>query len=142
VFNCYGPTETSIAGVEGEADVRDPALQVPIPGRPLPNYGCYIVDEDLKPQPIGVPGEILFAGLGIAGNSYLNRPDLTLRAFPEEYLSASDQIGWNRIYRTGDRGRLDEHGNITVHGRIAGDTEVKLRGFRVELTKDRWRRCQ
>ncbi|KAF2682692.1 hypothetical protein K458DRAFT_453848 [Lentithecium fluviatile CBS 122367] len=135
VFNCYGPTETSIAGVEGEADIRDPALQVPIPGRPLPNYGCYIVDEDLKPQPIGVLGEILFAGLGVADNSYLNRPDLTLRAFPKDHLSAPDQIGWNKVYRTGDRGRLDEHGNITVHGRIAGDTEVKLGGFRVELTE-------
>ncbi|KAH8726360.1 hypothetical protein GQ44DRAFT_613908 [Phaeosphaeriaceae sp. PMI808] len=135
LFNCYGATETSCAGVEGEAHIRDPKVQVPIPSPPLPNYGCYIVDEDFKPQPVGVPGEIVFAGLGVGGNVYLNRPDLTERAFVKDHLSGPLQNGWNRIYRTGDLGRLDEHGNVIVHGRLAGDTQVKLRGFRIELTE-------
>ncbi|KAF1957271.1 hypothetical protein CC80DRAFT_592570 [Byssothecium circinans] len=131
----YGATETSIAGVEDEADVRDPTVQVPVPARPLPNYGCYIVDRDLKPQPIGVVGEVVFAGLGVAGTTYLRRPDLTQRAFLRDDLSATNESGWNRLYRTGDRGCLDEHGKITCYGRIHGDTQVKLRGFRIELTE-------
>ncbi|KAE8858945.1 hypothetical protein PTNB73_08425 [Pyrenophora teres f. teres] len=135
LISTYGATETSIAGVEGEADVRDPGIQVPVSGRPLPNYGCYIFDTDMKPQPTGVVGEIVFAGLGVAGTTYLHRPDLTQRVFLDDDLSATHENGWNRLYRTGDRGRLDEHGQITCYGRIDGDTQVKLRGFRIELTE-------
>lgn len=135
LFNSYGTTETSISGIEGEVDLKNAALQVPIPGHSLPNYGCYIVDDDLNLQPLGVPGEILFAGLGIAGNHYLDRPDLTSKTFLEDHLTRDSREGWTRIYRTGDRGRMDEQGNITVLGRILGDTQVKLRGFRIELTE-------
>nr|QCQ29632.1 polyketide synthase-nonribosomal peptide synthase [Alternaria oxytropis] len=135
LFSTYGATETSIAGVEGEADVRNPAVQVPVPGRPLLNYGCYIVDTDLKPQPIDVVGEIVFAGLGVAGTTYLHRPDLTQRVFLDDDISATHENGCSRLYRTGDRGRLDEHGKITCYGRIDGDTQVKMRGFRIELTE-------
>ena len=135
LFNSYGTTETSISGIEGEVDLENPALQVPIPGHSLPNYGCYIVDDDLNLQPLGVPGEILFAGLGIAGNHYLDRPDLTSKAFLKDHLTRDSRESWTRIYRTGDRGRMDEQGNITVLGRILGDTQIKLRGFRIELTE-------
>ena len=135
LISTYGATETSIAGVEGEADIRDPAVQVPVPGRPLPNYGCYVVDTDLKPQPIGVVGEIVFSGFGVAGTTYLHRPDLTQRVFLNNDLNTPHENGWSRLYRTGDRGRLDDHGKITCYGRIDGDTQVKLRGFRIELTE-------
>ncbi|KAH7062709.1 hypothetical protein BKA63DRAFT_573005 [Paraphoma chrysanthemicola] len=131
----YGATETSIAGVEGEANIRDPTLKVPVPARPLPNYACYIFDADLKPQPVGVAGEIVFAGLGVAGTTYLHRPDLTQQAFLRDDITETNENGWNRLYRTGDRGRLDEHGKITCYGRINGDTQVKVRGFRIELTE-------
>lgn len=134
LFDGYGATETSGTGMEGEVDLRGPALRVPVPVRPLPNYGCYIVDNELKPLPVNVPGEIVFAGLGLVGNHYLNQPDLTGKAYCKDNLTTPHRNGWDRIYRSGDIGRLDEHGNFTVQGRAAGDTQVKLRGIRIELT--------
>lgn len=57
VFTSYGPTETTISAMKGEADIRDSTLQVPVQGRLLPNYAAYIVDEEMKPLPTAVPGE-------------------------------------------------------------------------------------
>ena len=133
VVNCYGATEISCAGIESEADLRHTTLETVATSRPLPNIGCYIVDEELKPQPLGVPGELIVAGVGISSNNYLGRPDLTEEKFPKDTIGGPDRVGWDRMYRTGDRGWLDENGNLFVQGRIAGDTQVKLRGFRIEL---------
>lgn len=130
VFTSYGPTETTISAMKGEADVWDPTLKIPVPGRLLPNYAAYIVDEDMKPLPIGVPGEIMLGGAGVDANKYLHNPEQTSRAFlPDPFA-----VG-RRMYRTGDYGRLDARGFLTIEGRIAGDTQVKLRGFRIELTE-------
>ncbi|PSR84131.1 hypothetical protein BD289DRAFT_453499 [Coniella lustricola] len=141
VFTSYGPTECTISAMKGEANVRDPNLTVPVPGRLLPNYAAYIVDEDLKPVPLGVPGEILLGGVGVGRNEYLQRPDLTATAFqtrpfslPPSQTTAGQQHD-TRIYRTGDYGRLTKEGLLTIEGRIAGDTQVKLRGFRIELAE-------
>ncbi|RDL30421.1 uncharacterized protein BP5553_10299 [Venustampulla echinocandica] len=130
VFTSYGPTETTISAMKGKADVRDPTLQIPVPGRLLPNYAAYIVDEEMKPLPIGVPGEIMLGGAGVDANEYLHSPEQTAKAFlPDPFT-----VG-RRMYRTGDYGRLDSRGLLTIDGRITGDTQVKLRGFRIELTE-------
>lgn len=133
----YGPTEATISTMKGVANVHDPHLSVPIPGRPLPNYSVYIVDEDLHPVPVGVPGQIVIAGAGVGNNEYLNRPDLTAKQFaPDPFASQSDKDkGWGRMYFTGDYGRLNNAGLMNVEGRVAGDAQVKIRGFRVELAE-------
>lgn len=135
VFTSYGPTEATISSMKGEVDVGDPSLTVPVPGRLLPNYAAYIVDGEMRPVPVDVPGEILLGGAGVDGNQYLNRPDLTATHFLADTFSATPNEERGRVYRTGDYGRLDARGYLTIEARITGDTQVKLRGFRIELTE-------
>lgn len=135
VFTSYGPTESTISAMKGEADVRNPDLRVPVPGRLLPNYVAYIVDDAMQPVPTGVPGEIILGGAGVGGNEYLHQQEMTAKQFPEDVFSTRRDNGWGRMYRTGDYGRLDNRGYLTIQGRIAGDTQVKLRGFRIELAE-------
>ena len=134
-FHTYGPTEATISTAKGEADVRDPGLAVPVPSRVLPNYAVYILDDDLQPVPVGVPGEIVIGGAAVGENEYLNRPDVTTKQFPTDPFAPQPKKaqGWGRMYRTGDYGRLDTQGRLTIEGRISGDAQVKVRGFRVEL---------
>lgn len=103
-------------------------------GKCLPNYAVVIMDKDLKPVPIGVPGEDLIGGAGPA-RGYLNNPELTRQKFitnlyaPPEYIAK----GWTTAYRSGDRGRLRADGALLFDGRIDGDSQIKLRGLRIEL---------
>ncbi|MDB4892681.1 MAG: amino acid adenylation domain protein, partial [Gemmatimonadetes bacterium] len=128
VLNHYGPTETTV-GVctfEVTADSLEVAQKhgaqtVPV-GKPLANTRAYVVDASGREQPVGVPGEFLLGGAGVA-NGYLNRPELTAERF-------TDYRG-DRVYRTGDRVRRLPDGTIEFRGR--SDDQVKVRGFRVEL---------
>ncbi len=127
-LNVYGPTEATVTATWS---VLCPDRPVTI-GVPLPTYSVVILDPD-EPRALaaGELGEIGIAGVGLAGG-YLNRPDLTERAFIPDFLD----IGHNpsrRIYRTGDLGRVTPDGEIEYHGRA--DTQVKIRGYRVELTE-------
>ncbi|RSM74439.1 peptide synthetase [Amycolatopsis sp. WAC 01375] len=127
-LNVYGPTEATVTATWS---VLRPDRPVTI-GVPLPTYSVVILDPD-EPRALaaGELGEIGIAGIGLAGG-YLNRPDLTERAFIPDFLG----IGHNpshRIYRTGDLGRITPDGEIEYHGRA--DTQVKIRGYRVELTE-------
>jgi hybrid polyketide synthase/nonribosomal peptide synthetase ACE1 len=135
VFTSYGPTESTISAMKGEADVRNHDLRVPVPGRPLPNYAVYIVDDAMQPVPNGVPGEIVIGGAGVGHNEYLNQKELTAKSFIQDTFTTPSDNGWGKMYRTGDYGRLNAKGYLTVEGRIAGDTQVKLRGFRIELAE-------
>jgi len=126
LINGYGPTEntTFTCCYEIPADLTS-RKSVPI-GRPIANTRVYIVDERLEIVPIGVPGELLAAGDGLA-QGYLNQPDLTRDSFIQNPVTGrADDL----VYRTGDLARWLPDGNIEFLGRL--DQQAKVRGFRVE----------
>ncbi|HEY3464488.1 MAG TPA: non-ribosomal peptide synthetase, partial [Amycolatopsis sp.] len=127
-LNVYGPTETTVTATWA---VLHPDRPVTI-GVPLPTYSVVVLDPDApRALPAGELGEIGIAGIGLAAG-YLNRPDLTERAFVPDFLGIEDNPS-GRIYRTGDLGRITANGELEYHGRT--DTQVKVRGYRVELTE-------
>jgi amino acid adenylation domain-containing protein len=126
LHNLYGPTEACIDATFWTCDSRINQQVVPI-GRPISNTQIYILDSDLEPLPIGVPGELHIGGVGLA-RGYFNRPTLTAEKFiPNPF---SNEPG-ARFYKTGDLARYLPDGNIEFLGRI--DNQVKIRGFRIEL---------
>lgn len=135
-FNGYGPTETTCCSSKMELFYMDSkATQDRIPaGYTSPNESIYIVDENLQLVPLGFPGEIVIGGIGVA-IGYLDNEELNKSTFvPDIY--ASDEYkynGWNTMYRTGDRGRWLHDGSIIIEGRIANDTQIKLRGLRIDF---------
>jgi amino acid adenylation domain-containing protein len=125
VLNHYGPTETTVGAITFEVGATDvtswaPAT-VPI-GRPLPNVTADVLDTRQQPVPVGIPGELWVGGAGVT-RGYLGREDLTL----ERFVGPAGA----RRYRTGDRVRRLPSGDIEFLGRL--DTQVKVRGHRVEL---------
>ena len=127
-LNVYGPTEATVTATW---TVVHPDRPVTI-GVPLPTYSVVILDpeKDVALAP-GIMGEIGIAGIGLA-DGYVNRPDLTERAFRPDFLGIRGNPP-GKIYRTGDLGRVNRQGEIEHHGRI--DTQVKIRGYRIELTE-------
>ncbi|AOE69285.1 non-ribosomal peptide synthase/polyketide synthase [Pseudomonas fluorescens] len=120
LHNRYGPTETAINVTHWHCRMED-GERSPI-GRPLGNVICRVLDEQLNPVPVGVPGELCIGGIGLA-RGYLGRPGLTAERFVADHQGA-------RLYRTGDRARWSADGVLEYLGRL--DQQVKLRGFRVE----------
>lgn len=128
LLNTYGPTETTVVATAGELQDsgRDGPFTAPPIGRPLRNVRAYVLDQTLRPSPVGVPGELFLAGDGLA-RGYLRRPDLSAEQFlPDPYAK---QPG-SRMYRTGDLVRWLPAGELDFLGRVG--EQVKIRGFRVE----------
>ena len=126
LHNLYGPTETTIDATSWTCLPGRPAARVPV-GKPVANVQAYIVDGHLEPVAVGVRGELLIGGRGLA-RGYVNRADLTAASFiPNPY----GPTGGERLYRTGDRARFLPDGSIEFLGRL--DQQVKLRGVRIEL---------
>jgi len=123
VLNLYGPSEDTTYSTFTPV-ARDESGE-PTIGRPLANTRVYIVDASLRPVPVGVPGELLIGGEGLA-RGYLGRPALTAERFIPDPFGAGE-----RLYRTGDLARFLPDGEIEYLGRI--DHQVKIRGFRIEL---------
>ncbi len=126
--NAYGPTEAA-------DDVTQLVMAGPLPagarslaiGRPLANFGCYVLDRHLRPVPVRVPGELAIGGIGV-GSGYWRNPGRTAESFvPNPFAGAGGQV----MYRTGDLVRWLADGNLEFLGRL--DHQVKVRGFRLEL---------
>jgi len=133
VYNAYGPTETSLTCTATQVSLNTSRGPIAA-GRPLPNYSVYVVDDQLRPVPVGMQGEIYIGGPGV-GLGYLNQPELTSARFVPNVLDKAkdDPRGWKTLHRTGDLGRWLEDGQLLVEGRI--DTQVKLRGLRIDLAE-------
>ncbi len=127
LINEYGPTETVVGCCVYEVNDQTPQEGTVAIGRPIANTQLYILDANLQPVPIGVPGELYIGGDGLA-RGYLNRPDLTAEKFIRNPFIPNST---NRLYKTGDLARYLPNGNLEYLGRI--DNQVKIRGFRVEL---------
>jgi amino acid adenylation domain-containing protein/non-ribosomal peptide synthase protein (TIGR01720 family) len=126
-INEYGATETSVADTVYELSVILPeTASIPV-GKAIDNSQMYVLDSNLKPLPYGIVGEIYLSGIGLA-KGYLNLPEKTAEKFlPHPFLKNKNE----KIYKTGDLGKLLSDGNVVFVGRI--DHQVKIKGFRVEL---------
>jgi amino acid adenylation domain-containing protein len=123
VWNLYGPTESTIWSTMAKVEANDKPIPI---GRPIANTQIYIRDTYLQPVPIGIPGDLCIGGDGLA-RGYLNRPEQTPEKFiPNPFSDNSN----SRLYRTGDRAKYLDDGNIEFLGRV--DNQVKIRGFRIE----------
>ncbi|EFQ91360.1 hypothetical protein PTT_11796, partial [Pyrenophora teres f. teres 0-1] len=137
LFNVYGPTETTVGATGTElsylGDFKSANISA---GKPLAGYLVYVMDTHLQPVPVGIQGEIVIGGAGVA-RGYLNDQDLSSERFvsnalvPENYHAR----GWTTMHRTGDLGRWCEDGTLLVEGRKSGDTQIKLRGLRIDLAE-------
>jgi thioesterase domain-containing protein/aryl carrier-like protein len=127
IVNEYGPTEATVGCViyttDRESMCSDGAVAI---GRPTPNTTVYLVDQQLRHVPAGVVGEVFIAGSQLA-RGYLKAPGATA----ERFVANPYGPPGSRIYRTGDLARWRFDGQLEFVGR--NDTQVKVRGFRVEL---------
>jgi acyl-coenzyme A synthetase/AMP-(fatty) acid ligase len=122
LWNMYGPTETTVWSACWRVEKPRDGILV---GRPILNTTIRVLDEGLRPCPVGVAGEIYIGGEGVAVG-YLNRPELTAERFVADPCAAG-----KRMYKTGDLGRWREGGQLECLGRT--DFQVKVRGHRIEL---------
>ncbi|KAI8626691.1 polyketide synthetase [Xylariaceae sp. FL1651] len=139
LFNAYGPTEVTCSATRREVHYKDINFleQSPITGgHAAPNSRFYIVNKFLQPVPVGFTGEVIVGGAGIA-LGYLNRAKETSAKFLKDRYATSDEHarGWVSMHRTGDLGKMMPDGSLLLLGRIEGDSQVKLRGIRVDLSE-------
>ncbi|MBP7336120.1 non-ribosomal peptide synthetase [Niveispirillum sp.] len=127
LWNLYGPTETTIWSARHPAAPHTHAEPSEPIGRAIANTGLYVADTGHHLMPLGVPGELLIGGTGVA-QGYLGRPGMTAERFIPDPFSAEQG---RRLYRTGDLVRWTADGTLLFLGRM--DQQIKLRGFRIEL---------
>lgn len=122
LVNGYGPAESM--GFTTAHTLTHPEPAIPI-GRPITGKHAYVLDENLRQLPPGVPGELYVAGHGLA-HGYIGQPALSAERFVADPHGAPG----SRMYRTGDLARWSQDGALEYFGRA--DQQIKLRGFRIE----------
>ncbi|MBZ9636379.1 non-ribosomal peptide synthetase [Clostridium sp. FP1] len=125
LINMYGITETTVHVTYKEIGKKEINQKISNIGNPIPTLSTYIMDKNLKLQPIGVAGELCVGGEGV-GRGYLNNKELTEQKFVFNAYKPEE-----KIYRSGDLARVLVNGELEYLGRI--DHQVKIRGFRIEL---------
>lgn len=125
-YNEYGPTEATVWCIAHNIVKDDGLKTVPI-GRPVANARIYLLNKQRSLVPYGSVGEIYIGGPGLS-KGYLNRPDLTERAY---YDNPFSEVSGEKLYKTGDIARYNADGNLEFLGR--SDQQVKIRGYRIEL---------
>jgi len=135
LWNGYGPTETTVYSTAWHVRPEEVASRGVSIGRPVDNTEIWILDAELQPCPIGVPGEICIAGEGVS-LGYLDRPELTAERFVTVRIFGTAK----RVYRSGDRGRWRNDGLLDHLGRL--DFQVKVRGYRIEPGEIEVRCCE
>ncbi|MER6103868.1 amino acid adenylation domain-containing protein [Streptomyces sp. NPDC001832] len=128
MVNMFGITETTVHVTSQTVTRREALSGSRSVGAALPGWYLYVLDEQQRPVACGAPGEIYVGGEGLA-LEYLGRPDLTGERF------VPDPFNGGRMYRSGDRGRILPDGRLEHLGRL--DSQVKVRGFRIELDEIR-----
>ncbi len=126
VWNMYGPTETTIWSATSPVEAGPGPVSI---GPPIMNTEFYVLDEKGRPVPIGVAGELHIGGDGVA-LGYWNRPRLTAEKFLPDPFRGDPRY---RLYKTGDLVRRRPDGTLDFLGRL--DTQVKVRGFRIETAE-------
>ncbi|MFY1636538.1 non-ribosomal peptide synthetase [Solwaraspora sp. WMMB335] len=125
LFNGYGPTECTVTMIveecPGNWDSSPPI------GLPMANHVAHVLDRHLRPVPVGVPGELVIGGAGLA-RGYLDRAQLTAEKFVTDPFGTAPG---GRLYRTGDLAKRLPDGRLVFLGRL--DQQVKIRGLRIEL---------
>ena len=124
LVNAYGLTETSDDTNHEVMTATPDTESVPL-GKVIANVTVYVLDERLRPMPLGAVGEIVFSGICV-GRGYINDPERTAAAFMDDPLRPGQ-----RMYRSGDFGRWLPDGRLEFLGRR--DAQVKIRGFRIEI---------
>jgi len=127
IINGYGPSEATICSTFYKVNGRDAEDKYITIGKTIANNNIYILDVYKKLVPIGVVGEIYISGDSL-GKGYLNNPKLTEEKFIDNPFNPGA-----KIYKTGDLAKWLPNGNIEFIGRA--DNQVKLRGFRIELSE-------
>jgi amino acid adenylation domain-containing protein len=124
LWNLYGPTETTVYSSGRQIEHANMTRPFETIGRPVAHARMWVLDNEHRPESVGVNGEIYIGGAGLA-RGYLNHPDLTA----ERFLPALSEPG-TRMYRPGDRALITHGGEIEYLGRT--DTQLKIRGHRIE----------
>ena len=125
LINMFGITETTVHVTYKVIEEKDIELNISNIGSPIPTLSTYVMDKHLHLTPLGVSGELCVGGEGL-GRGYLNQPTLT-----NEKFVINPFISGERVYRSGDLGKLSVDGELEYLGRL--DHQVKIRGFRIEL---------
>ncbi|KAI1873032.1 uncharacterized protein JN550_003285 [Neoarthrinium moseri] len=135
--DCYGPTEISCAATfcQIPLSTHDKVELHNSIGKAISNTSIYILGQDSGMVPVGFEGEICVGGAGVA-RGYQDAATSSARFIANPFATAEDvSRGWTTLYRTGDKGCIREDGSIVFLGRMDGDTLIKLRGLRIELTE-------
>lgn len=124
LVNNYGPTECTVLSTSGVIQPNDDIFQVPTIGRAIPGTQIHLLEGQLNPVAPGIIGEIFIGGRGVA-RGYVGQAELSQARFLANPFAEGE-----RMYRTGDRGRLRDDGEIEFCGRL--DSQLKVRGYRIE----------